>query len=79
MDEEDLLYFVRNQADYAGEEAKLGQDIALTKPWTPVDLSGTLDGQGYTISGLDVNVTGTTLGAMCSISASASLKNVIIE
>ena len=55
MDEEDLLYFVGNQADYAGEEAKLGQDIALTKPWTPVDLSGTLDGQGYTISGLNVN------------------------
>ena len=79
MSEDDLLYFVGNQAAYAGEEAKLGQDIELTKQWTPVDLSGTLDGQGYTISGLDVNVTGTTLGAMCSISASASLKNVIIE
>ena len=78
MDEEDLLYFVRNQAAYAGEEAKLGQDIALTKPWTPVDLAGTLDGQGYTISGLTVNMTG-GLGAMCSINTGATLKNVTID
>ncbi len=78
MDEEDLLYFVGNQAAYAGEEAKLGQDIALTKQWTPVDLSGTLDGQGYTISGLTVNMTG-GLGAMCSINTGATLKNVTID
>ena len=78
MDEEDLLYFVGNQAAYAGEEAKLGQDIALTKQWTPVDLSGTLDGQGYTISGLTVNMTG-GLGAMCSINTGATLKNVTVD
>ena len=76
MDEEDLLYFVGNQADYAGEEAKLGQDIALTKPWTPVDLSGTLDGQGYTISGLNVN-TGNG-GLFVTVKEAAILKNLTV-
>lgn len=78
MDEEDLLYFVGNQAAYAGETAKLGQNIQLTKQWTPVDLSGTLDGQGYTISGLNVNMTG-GLGAMCSVENGAALMNVAVE
>ena len=78
MSEDDLLYFVGNQAAYAGEEAKLGQNIQLTKQWTPVDLSGTLDGQGYTISGLDVNMTG-GLGAMCSVEKGATLMNVAVE
>ena len=78
MSEDDLLYFVGNQAVYAGEEAKLGQNIQLTKQWTPVDLTGTLDGQGYTISGLDVNMTG-GLGAMCSVEEGATLMNVAVE
>lgn len=78
MDEEDLLYFVGNQAAYAGEEAKLGQDIALTKQWTPVDLYGTLDGQGHTISGLNVSAT-SGLGAMCSIQTGAALMNVTVS
>ena len=78
ISEDDLLYFVGNQTAYAGEAAKLGQDIALTKQWTPVDLKGTLDGQGYTISGLNVNMNG-GLGAMCSISSGAVLMNMIVE
>ena len=78
ISEEDLLYFVGNQTAYAGEAAKLGQDIALTKQWTPVDLKGTLDGQGYTISGLNVNMNG-GLGAMCSVENGAALMNVTVE
>lgn len=78
MSEDDLLYFVGNQTAYAGEAAKLGQDIALTKQWTPVDLTGTLDGQGYTISGLNVNMNG-GLGAMCSVENGAALMNVTVE
>ena len=78
ISEDDLLYFVDNQTAYAGEAAKLGQDIALTKQWTPVDLKGTLDGQGYTISGLNVNMNG-GLGAMCSISSGAVLMNMTVE
>ena len=78
MSEDDLLYFVGNQAVYAGETAKLGQDIALTNQWTPIDLEGTLDGQGYTISGLNVNMNG-GLGAMCSISSGAVLMNMTVE
>lgn len=35
----------------------LGCDIELTEPWTPIaNFSGTLDGAGHTISGLDVTV-----------------------
>ena len=78
ISEDDLLYFVGNQTAYAGEAAKLGQDIALTKQWTPVDLKGTLDGQGYTISGLNVNMNG-GLGAMCSVENGAALMNVTVE
>ena len=78
ISEDDLLYFVGNQTAYAGEAAKLGQDIALTKQWTPVDLKGTLDGQGYTISGLTVNMNG-GLGAMCSVENGAALMNVTVE
>lgn len=78
MSEDDLLYFVGNQTAYAGETAKLGQDIALTKQWTPIDLKGILDGQGHTISGLNVNMTG-GLGAMCSVENGAALMNVTVE
>lgn len=78
ISEDDLLYFVGNQTAYAGEAAKLGQDIALTKQWTPVDLTGTLDGQGHTISGLNVNAT-SGLGAMCSIQTGAALLNVTVS
>ena len=78
ISEDDLLYFVGHQTAYAGEAAKLGQDIALTKQWTPVDLTGTLDGQGYTISGLNVNMNG-GLGAMCSVENGAVLMNVTVE
>lgn len=79
MDEEDLLFFVQNQDKYSGEEAKFGQNITLTKEWTPVDLDGILDGQGYTLSGLNVNVTGGAIGAMCSVEEGAVLKNLTVE
>lgn len=78
ISEDDLLYFVDHQTAYAGEAAKLGQDIALTKQWTPVDLYGTLDGQGHTISGLNVSAT-SGLGAMCSIQTGAALMNVTVS
>lgn len=78
MTEADLLSYVGNQTAYDGEPAKLGTDITLTNDWTPVDLTGILDGQGYTISGLNINAT-SGLGAMFSIQSGAVLRNVAVE
>ncbi len=81
MSESDLKTYLANQDSYAGEAVSLGQDIELTEAWTPVDLTGNLDGAGYTISGLRVNVTGEDKfgGMFKTIATDASLKNVTIE
>ncbi|MBQ8421256.1 MAG: hypothetical protein IJX11_03240 [Bacteroidales bacterium] len=79
MTEADLLSYVGNQTAYDGEPAKLGTDITLTNDWTPVDLTGILDGQGYTISGLKVAVEGGAIAAMFSVNSGAVLKNVTVE
>ena len=81
MSESDLKTYLANQDSYAGEAVSLGKDITLTEAWTPVALTGNLDGAGYTISGLNVEVTGAgNLGGMfTTIDTDASLKNVTIE
>ena len=81
MSESDLKTYLANQDSYAGEAVSLGQDIELTEAWTPVDLTGNLDGAGYTISGLSVNVNGADKfgGMFKTIATDASLKNVTIE
>lgn len=81
MSESDLKAYLADQDSYAGEAVSLGKDITLTEAWTPVALTGNLDGAGYTISGLNVEVTGAgNLGGMfTTIDTDASLKNVTIE
>ena len=81
MSESDLKTYLANQDSYAGEAVSLGKDITLTEAWTPVALTGNLDGAGYTISGLDVTVADAgTHGAMFSvIDTDASLKNVTVK
>jgi len=79
MTEEDLLTYVANQSAYAGETAKLGANIALTKAWTPVALSGVLDGQDYTISGLAVEATGDKVGMFTVVETDGALKSVTVE
>ena len=78
MTEEELLTYVANQSAYAGETAKLGANIALTKAWTPVALTGTFDGQNNTISGVNVEAVDNA-GMFSLIDTDASLKNVTIE
>lgn len=54
--EEDLREFINR--DPAGNY-KLANDIELTGQWTPIEnFSGTLDGDGHIISGLDVHFDG---------------------
>ena len=81
MTEEDLKAYFTNQDAFAGETAKLGQNITLTQAWTPVTLTGMFDGQGYTVSGLNVEATdATTHGGMFStVNVGASLKNLTVE
>ena len=81
MSESDLKTYLENQDSYAGEAVSLGKDITLTEAWTPVALTGNLDGAGYTISGLNVEVNGAgNLGGMfTTIDTDASLKNVTIQ
>jgi len=64
--EDDLFAFAKRVADgntYDGQEVKLAADITMTQPWTPIGNSidgvsksfrGTFDGQGHTISNLNV-------------------------
>lgn len=79
--ETQLRNYFANQDLFGATEVKLGQNIALTSAWTPVTLTGKLDGAEYTISGLDVEVNGAgTLGGMfTTIDTDASLKNITIE
>ena len=81
MTEADLKAYFANQDAFAGETAKLGQNITLTQAWTPVNLTGMFDGQNYTISGLNVEAAGAAThgGMFATINAGASLKNLTVE
>lgn len=78
MTEAQLREYLGNQQAYASEVAKLGADITLTGTWTPVELTGTLDGQGHVISGLNV-VASDDAGMFSSLSEDATLKNLTVE
>ena len=78
MTEADLRAYFANQAAFAGETAKLGQDISLQSAWTPVALTGLFDGQNYTISGVNVSTT-VNVGFFSTVKSGASVKNLIIE
>lgn len=78
MTEADLRAYFANQDDFAGETAKLGQDIDLQQAWTPVTLTGVFDGQDHTISGVNVSTTG-NVGFFSVVKSGASAKNLTIE
>lgn len=78
MNETQLRNYFANQDLFGATEVKLGQNIALTSAWTPVTLTGKLDGQGHTIS--EVEVSGTyNVGFFKTVGSGASVKNLTIE
>ena len=78
MTEADLRAYFANQDAFAGETAKLGQNITLASAWTPVTLTGLFDGQKYTISGVNVSAKG-NVGFFANVKTGAVVKNLTIE
>ena len=77
--------------DFAGKTVKLGADIALTKDWTPIGtysvtnkvftgkaFSGTFDGNGKTISNLNITSTDKFVGFF-GVTKGATIQNLNIE
>ena len=63
---------------------KLTGDIVLTGEWTPIGSStepftGTLDGDGYTISGLNVSADALYLGLFGVIGVGGTIENLTVE
>ena len=71
------------------EHFKLGADITLTEPWTPIttvdehgdgsQFLGTFDGDGHTISGLEFNLSDYIAGLFGMIGTSGVVKNVKLK
>ena len=71
------------------EHFKLGADITLTEPWTPIttvdeygygnQFLGTFDGDGHTISGLEFNLSDYIAGLFRTIGTSGVVKNVKLK
>ena len=78
MNETQLRNYFANQDLFGATEVKLGQNIALTEAWTPVDFTGSLDGQNHTISGVEVSAT-YNVGFFKKVTLGASVKNLRIE
>ena len=86
-DEAGLFWFAKQVNEkgktFAGKTVTLADDITLTKPWTPVGVSttisfqGTFDGNGHTISGVDVDGVYQEYGyGFFKLLISATIKNV---
>ena len=90
-DEDGLFWFakqVNNQGKtFSGKTVALANNIALTKTWTPIGVSvkksfqGTFDGQGHTISNMDVvGANQTSYGyGFFKLLISATVKNVTFD
>lgn len=76
--EEQLRSYFADQSSYAGIEMKLVADIELTSPWSPVELTGHFNGQGHTISGVEVNATA-YVGFFSKVHKGARAENFTIE
>jgi hypothetical protein len=68
----------------AGTHFRLTQNIALTGTWTPIGnatdrFTGAFDGGGFTISGLNVNVTSGPAGFFGSVGTGGVVENLTIE
>jgi len=78
MNETQLRNYFANQDLFGATEVKLGQNIALTSAWTPVTLTGKLDGQNYTISGVNVSAK-YNAGFFAAVKTGAFVKDLTIE
>ena len=78
MNETQLRNYFANQDLFGATEVKLGQNIALTSALTPVTLTGKLDGQNHTISGVEVSGT-YNVGFFKTVGSGASVKDLTIE
>ena len=76
--EDQLRSYFADQSSYAGIEMKLGADIELTSPWSPVELTGHFNGQGHIISGVEVNATA-YVGFFSKVHKGATAENFILE
>ena len=65
---------------FKGKTVLLGADITLANSgeanWTPVNFSGTFDGQGHAVSGLYVNSTTQYTGFFSTVNSGAVVKNL---
>lgn len=71
------------QTDFKGKEVKLGANVELKADWLPIASSagfaGTFDGQGYTISNLQIDKENLTAqGFFSTLSGGAVVKNLTI-
>ena len=82
---EEELEMMRDTIECSGTSCgyyfKLGNDITLTKNWTPIGTSsipfkGGLDGGGYKISGLNVN---SSVSGLFAYANAVTIKNITIE
>ena len=68
VNEQQAMWKQNRFETFEGVTFELANDIALTHPWTPIGsddyitFRGVFDGNGYTISGLDVDMTGDYAG-----------------
>lgn len=72
-----------SQTDFKGKEVKLGANVTLTADWLPIASSagfaGTFDGQGNTISNLQIDKENLTAqGFFSTLSGGAVVKNLTI-
>ncbi len=73
------LAAIKNDLD---GEYILTEDITLTVEWTPIaDFSGTLDGNGHTISGLTISNadSASNVGLFATVLAGATIENVTLK
>ncbi|MCY1280874.1 hypothetical protein D9M70_296690 [compost metagenome] len=79
-------YLVATEAElnelrnYTSAHFRLTTNIVLTQPWVPFDFSGTLNGDGYRISGLQVNAAANVgSGFFGNLLADSEVRNLILQ
>ncbi|MCL2433487.1 MAG: hypothetical protein FWD16_03085, partial [Clostridia bacterium] len=76
------LIAIRTTSPYnatVGKYYRLTTDITLTAPWTPFAFGGTFEGNGKTISGLEVDIAGNDAGLFSILNNSARVQNLTVK
>lgn len=77
--EEDLKKVGNDEKYTSSSSVKLGNDIELTQPWTPIpSYSGTFDGNYFTISNMSIENATTNAGFISTLESTGVLKNLIL-